>query len=149
MTPPEEDDRHLTRAVAQRRLEGGRAAPRLDAHGDHPARDLRLAPGLDLYDRCRARDVGHGDGGTAMLDTVRTLDAAKLEPTTLVLREPTLDDVFLELTGHCRRAATEATSPCPPPPATKESPMTAVTTPRRHRGACAEGRPSGSSSARW
>ena len=44
--------------------------------------------------------VGHGDGGAAMLDTVRTLDGAKLDPTTLVLREPTLDDVFLELTGH-------------------------------------------------
>ena len=51
--------------------------------------------------------VGHGDGGAAMLDTVRTLDAAKLDPTTLVLREPTLDDVFLELTGHVAEQATE------------------------------------------
>jgi ABC-2 type transport system ATP-binding protein len=31
---------------------------------------------------------------------VRVLDGAQLHPTTLVLREPTLDDVFLELTGH-------------------------------------------------
>jgi ABC-2 type transport system ATP-binding protein len=31
---------------------------------------------------------------------VRVLDDARLEPTTLVLREPTLDDVFLSLTGH-------------------------------------------------
>ena len=36
-----------------------------------------------------------------------TLDAAKLDPTTLVLREPTLDDVFLELTGHVAEQATE------------------------------------------
>ena len=28
------------------------------------------------------------------------LDAAQLDPATMVLREPTLDDVFLELTGH-------------------------------------------------
>jgi ABC-2 type transport system ATP-binding protein len=35
-----------------------------------------------------------------MLETVRLLDAARLEPASLVLREPTLDDVFLELTGH-------------------------------------------------
>jgi ABC-2 type transport system ATP-binding protein len=42
-----------------------------------------------------------GDGGaSAMLEAVRELDAARLAPSTLVLREPTLDDVFLSLTGH-------------------------------------------------
>jgi ABC-2 type transport system ATP-binding protein len=41
-----------------------------------------------------------GDGATAMLETVRALDSAELDPATLALREPTLDDVFLELTGH-------------------------------------------------
>src|SRR5262245_13716540 len=41
-----------------------------------------------------------GNGAAAMLDTVRALDNANLEPATLALREPTLDDVFLELTGH-------------------------------------------------
>jgi ABC-2 type transport system ATP-binding protein len=35
-----------------------------------------------------------------MLETVRVLDDASLEPASLVLREPTLDDVFLSLTGH-------------------------------------------------
>jgi ABC-2 type transport system ATP-binding protein len=40
------------------------------------------------------------DGPTAMLELVRRLDAAHLAPTTMALREPTLDDVFLELTGH-------------------------------------------------
>ena len=39
-------------------------------------------------------------GATAMLETVRILDAARLTPTTMMLREPTLDDVFLSLTGH-------------------------------------------------
>ncbi len=41
-----------------------------------------------------------GDGAAAMLETVRALDNAALHPATLALREPTLDDVFLELTGH-------------------------------------------------
>jgi ABC-2 type transport system ATP-binding protein len=41
-----------------------------------------------------------GDGTAAMLETVRALDRAHLAPATLALREPTLDDVFLELTGH-------------------------------------------------
>jgi ABC-2 type transport system ATP-binding protein len=36
----------------------------------------------------------------AMLESVRRLDGAGIEPATMVLREPTLDDVFLALTGH-------------------------------------------------
>ena len=40
------------------------------------------------------------DGARVVLDVVRALDGAKLEPETLIVREPTLDDVFLSLTGH-------------------------------------------------
>lgn len=40
------------------------------------------------------------DGATAMLEIVRVLDATHLAPITMALREPTLDDVFLKLTGH-------------------------------------------------
>jgi len=40
-----------------------------------------------------------------MFDTVRALDDAHLEPATLLLREPTLDDVFLSLTGHAAEEA--------------------------------------------
>ena len=40
------------------------------------------------------------NGAVAMLETVRVLDSNHLEPLTMVLREPTLDDVFLTLTGH-------------------------------------------------
>ena len=41
-----------------------------------------------------------GDGAAAMVEAVRALDGADLHPATIALREPTLDDVFLELTGH-------------------------------------------------
>ena len=44
--------------------------------------------------------VPGGDGAGSMLASVRVLDGAHLEPATMVLREPTLDDVFLALTGH-------------------------------------------------
>ena len=44
--------------------------------------------------------VPGGSGPRAMLDAVRLLDGEHLDPTSMVLREPTLDDVFLELTGH-------------------------------------------------
>ena len=40
------------------------------------------------------------DGARVVLDVVRTLDRAHIEPVTLNVREPTLDDVFLTLTGH-------------------------------------------------
>jgi ABC-2 type transport system ATP-binding protein len=40
------------------------------------------------------------DGARVVLDVVRALDHAHLEPITLTVREPTLDDVFLTLTGH-------------------------------------------------
>jgi ABC-2 type transport system ATP-binding protein len=44
--------------------------------------------------------VPGGQGPRAMLDAVRLLDGEHLDPATLVVREPTLDDVFLQLTGH-------------------------------------------------
>jgi ABC-2 type transport system ATP-binding protein len=49
-------------------------------------------------------NITDGNGPAAMLETVRVLDGAQLDPASLVLREPTLDDVFLELTGHVAEA---------------------------------------------
>ncbi len=40
------------------------------------------------------------DAGRGALDVVRTLDHEQLVPDRLVVREPSLDDVFLKLTGH-------------------------------------------------
>src|SRR4051794_20459398 len=37
--------------------------------------------------------------GPALVEAVRLLDAASLEPAAMTIREPSLDDVFLELTG--------------------------------------------------
>jgi ABC-type multidrug transport system ATPase subunit len=40
------------------------------------------------------------DGARLLVDALRTLDAEGLVPATLTVREPSLDDVFLALTGH-------------------------------------------------
>jgi daunorubicin resistance ABC transporter ATP-binding subunit len=40
------------------------------------------------------------DGSRLVIDALRTLDAERIEPATLLVREPSLDDVFLALTGH-------------------------------------------------
>ena len=53
-------------------------------------RDDGIAP--DHVERGRARAV----------DVLRMLDASGVEPDTLAVREPSLDDVFLALTGHQR-----------------------------------------------
>jgi ABC-2 type transport system ATP-binding protein len=41
-----------------------------------------------------------GDGPRILIDALRLLDGAGLVPVTLTVREPSLDDVFLTLTGH-------------------------------------------------
>jgi daunorubicin resistance ABC transporter ATP-binding subunit len=44
--------------------------------------------------------VPSGDGPRALMGVLRELDAEQLFPATLTVREPSLDDVFLRLTGH-------------------------------------------------
>ncbi|WP_217915376.1 ATP-binding cassette domain-containing protein [Miltoncostaea marina] len=44
--------------------------------------------------------VSAPDGGPALVAAVRALDALGLEPREAAVREPSLDDVFLRLTGH-------------------------------------------------
>ena len=39
------------------------------------------------------------NSGPALVEAVRRLDAAQLAPAAMTVREPSLDDVFLELTG--------------------------------------------------
>ena len=46
------------------------------------------------------------DGSAAIVGAVRALDGAALDPVAVDIREPTLDDVFLTLTGNAAQAAT-------------------------------------------
>ncbi|MFY9325787.1 MAG: ATP-binding cassette domain-containing protein [Candidatus Nanopelagicales bacterium] len=57
-------------------------------------------------------DVDHltvpvvGKGGTKVVEVVRALDAAGIEIEEIQLRQPTLDEVFLTLTGHAAEEVT-------------------------------------------
>lgn len=47
-------------------------------------------------------------GSDALVETVRRLDAAGVESAQLAMRRPSLDDVFLALTGHVAEETEEA-----------------------------------------
>jgi len=49
--------------------------------------------------------VGVADSGRALLEIVRVLEADGLAPISLAVRQPTLDDVFLQLTGNSADSA--------------------------------------------
>ena len=49
------------------------------------------------------------DGSKSLLEAVRRLDEAKIEIEDIALRRPTLDDVFLSLTGHIAQEQVEET----------------------------------------
>jgi len=48
------------------------------------------------------------DGSRLLIDVLRLLDDQDLAPTTLAVRDPSMDDVFLALTGHRAEAETAA-----------------------------------------
>ena len=54
----------------------------------------------DLSDDGRSVEVKVTDSGPSLLAAVRKLDDARIEPAKLFVREPSLDDVFLTLTGR-------------------------------------------------
>jgi ABC-2 type transport system ATP-binding protein len=83
---------------------------------DVAAASAHLAPIGAVTTDARMLRVNVSNGAAAMLETVRILDAAQLTPTTMLLREPTLDDVFLALTGHTAEDPTVATDGEAPQP---------------------------------
>jgi daunorubicin resistance ABC transporter ATP-binding subunit len=48
----------------------------------------------------RTVEIHVTEGGRCVLEVARILDANQLVPDAVAIREPTLDDVFLQLTGH-------------------------------------------------
>jgi ABC-2 type transport system ATP-binding protein len=44
--------------------------------------------------------ITSNDGARSLMNVLRVLDAANLPPDSLTVRDPSLDDVFLALTGH-------------------------------------------------
>jgi daunorubicin resistance ABC transporter ATP-binding subunit len=51
------------------------------------------------------------DGSRILVDVLRALDTDEVSPITVAVREPSLDDVFLALTGHRAEAEEAASAP--------------------------------------
>lgn len=67
-----------------------------------------VSSGESVLDEIARRILVPVSGGSkAIIEAVRRLDEAKIEIEDIALRRPTLDDVFLSLTGHIAEEATE------------------------------------------
>src|SRR4051794_8312135 len=64
------------------------------------ARQLAAVGPTELYEPDATVSIGVTDSGRALLDVVRLLEANDLAPKAFNVRQPTLDDVFLQLTGE-------------------------------------------------
>jgi ABC-2 type transport system ATP-binding protein len=65
--------------------------------------------------------VTSDSGAHVLVEVLRSLESDGIEPDTLQVREPSLDDVFLQLTGHRAEAAPET------PPARTDQPVPETT----------------------
>jgi ABC-2 type transport system ATP-binding protein len=83
------------------------------ASAQHAAARLQRIGPTDVLDGGRTLAVQVADKGRSVLEAIRLLDADAVVPESLAIREPTLDDVFLQLTGH--RAGTGPDGPAPEP----------------------------------
>lgn len=71
---------------------------------------LAQITGARIDQRSRKVTIVASDGSRLLIDAVHLLDRASLIPRTLQVREPTLDDVFLRLTGHPTAEQSELTA---------------------------------------
>ena len=100
-----DDGRIIAEGTAEQ-LKSGLGTTIVEVHLGEAATAQRAAVMLRRIGPSTVEDDGHtvavriSDGGRSVLDVVRSLDAEGLVPDTLAVREPTLDDVFLQLTGH-------------------------------------------------
>jgi daunorubicin resistance ABC transporter ATP-binding subunit len=70
------------------------------ADAQRAAARLRPFASADVLDGRRTLAVKVPDRGPAVQEVIRLLDAGAIIAESLAIREPTLDDVFLQLTGH-------------------------------------------------
>ena len=100
------DHGHVIAEGTATQLKAGLGATIVEVGFADAATAQRACAVLRGLGNCDVEADGHtvelksNDGARVAIDVVRALDSQLLEPASLALREPTLDDVFLSLTGH-------------------------------------------------
>jgi daunorubicin resistance ABC transporter ATP-binding subunit len=80
-----------------------------DGRAEHALQTLADQIGAKVEREGETIRITSDRGAKVLIDVLRTLDTAGLEPSTLTVREPSLDDVFLSLTGrHAEEQKQEA-----------------------------------------
>jgi ABC-2 type transport system ATP-binding protein len=90
----------LGNTIVEVRLADVALAQRASAH-------LRRVGPVEVVDDGRTVAVKVTDSGRSVVSVVRALDHDAIEPESVLVREPTLDDVFLRLTGHTTESPSE------------------------------------------
>jgi ABC-type multidrug transport system ATPase subunit len=89
----------------------------VEVHFDDAATAQRAAPALapvgavEVVNGGSALAVNVPDSGPALLEVVRIIDDKGFKPRSIAVREPTLDDVFLRLTGRHAESDPKAAAP--------------------------------------
>jgi ABC-2 type transport system ATP-binding protein len=71
-----------------------------DLGSAHSALSGLIDSPVDVDDHSRRLTAPVTNGATVLMETLRRLDAEEIKLSDVALRRPTLDDVFLTLTGH-------------------------------------------------
>jgi ABC-2 type transport system ATP-binding protein len=105
------DHGHVIAEGTSTQLKAGLGATIVEVGFEDVANARRACAVLGTLGSCdiepdgRTVELKSNDGARVAIDVVRALDHEGLEPASLALREPTLDDVFLSLTGHAAEQA--------------------------------------------
>jgi ABC-2 type transport system ATP-binding protein len=83
------------------------------ATGQRAATHLRRIGPTEVLDGGHTLAVNVADKGRTVVEAIRVLDADGIVPESLAIREPTLDDVFLQLTGHRANTGPDGSAPQP------------------------------------
>ena len=112
------DRGHIVAEGTPDELKGRVGEPRLHVELIDPLRNADAIAAIASHGHCSERESGGlvlrtPEGARAIAPVIRALDEAGIEVDAIEVEEPTLDDVFLAVTGHTAAEAEAEAAPAP------------------------------------